>query len=275
MRIVQVYYPFLDQKQIGNKAAIREKDQLQHLKVLRVTSNNYSFVLADGKGRKCRSELVEFSKDGALFKLSEWVEIDKSKLGELDLFLPIIRPQKLEIILDQVTQLDIFNNIFLYFSDHNRRSEKTLSANKLARFEKKIIAAFQQSKSFYMPQLKLLDGDFQSHLEEKINSSMNLFLIPLTESEIKSDLNLGLNPKLISEELVGNLKSVSMIIGPEGGFSSKEITFFTEEIDEVDGNKAYTFSWGESILTTETASIALSSILKDILLQKSLKHQPN
>ena len=64
----------------------------------------------------------------------------------------------------------------------------------------------------------------------------------------KNDLSLKEKMK------VSNAKNILVIVGPEGGFSDKEIELITN-------SKAQTMSFGKRVLRTETAPLYIMSVL--------------
>jgi 16S rRNA U1498 N3-methylase RsmE len=209
----------------------------------------------------------------------------------------------------QVTQLDLFSEISIYFPDYSRYSKKEISENKLQRLEKKIEVAYKQSLATIYPELKLTKATLDELLapmlavegsstqtensKNEANSKQdaravfaqevgaksvkeNLIQQSSSSSEDNTATNTNVN-RLVAEEwliLAPTLeapkfdiaklkqKSVSksrfkLFIGPEGGFSDTELNLF----EQVNDQNLYTFSLSTGILTSETATTSISTLL--------------
>ncbi|MFW5702694.1 MAG: RsmE family RNA methyltransferase [Candidatus Dojkabacteria bacterium] len=244
MRTVRLFYPNLPDKQIGNSFAIRDDEQIRHLKVLRIERNDYNFQVSDGQGLVFSCIYKTRNDSGYLFEITELARDDSenSLLTNSCLILPIIHPGKLEIAVEQAVQLNMYCKILLYFADHNRLSENRFSENKIARLERIAQSAHKQSLGSFIPEISLAER-LEAALEEcKATEKLN-YIPDLAE---RKD-----TPTLIGEDSGFNL-----IIGPEGGFSEKE-----RELMEKLPTKLYLNLPG-SVLTSETASTVFSGIIK-------------
>lgn len=247
MRTLRIYYPNLSEKQVGNKFALYEPNDIKHLKVLRADSGNYLFTVGDGKGNLGRATLKQLSNEGALFTLDEMLVSATASNHKHVLILPIIKPANLEIAIDQAVQFDIYSSIFLYFSDHTRLSKQEISPNKLVRFNKIALEAYKQSRALFLPEVEVM-GKLKDTLPELH-----------VESVLVPDLNEKvLNEKGINSWMDAHAKlrgSTAVVIGAEGGFSDKERDILNK------APNAIFYQLGQSILTTEAASTAFSALM--------------
>ena len=99
--------------------------------------------------------------------------------------------------------------------------------------------------------------NYQNHLINQIKLNLKLF------SPLKSDLNQWLR----KQQEFGNKKGGIFwnVIGPEGGWSAKEIDFFKK-------NNITFVKLSDTILRTSTASINASSILNQWRIDLKLKN---
>jgi 16S rRNA (uracil1498-N3)-methyltransferase len=72
----------------------------------------------------------------------------------------------------------------------------------------------------------------------------------------------GLEQKSLHSYLDSVPKIVAFTVGPEGGFSDKEVSLFVEN-----GFKPFTI--GETVLRTETAALYCAAAIKILLLEKN------
>ena len=109
--------------------------------------------------------------------------------------------------------------------------------------------AVEQSERLWKPSI-LNCGDIIEWL--KIRNNEERVSISITREEKRYDLNQWLRKQ---QEFVNNKRGIFWnVIGPEGGWSSKEINFFNK-------NNITFVKLSDTILRTSTASINASSIL--------------
>lgn len=260
MRTVRLLYPNLASKKPGLKLAIRDAEQLRHLQVLKAGKDNYKYQLGDGLGNIATAELLQLVKDGALFRLKEFVErsqlqLDKKTIGtKFSILVPLIRQPLLEQAVAQVTQLNLFHEVQLYFSDFTRYSSKEFSANKLLRLNKIAASSYSQSKSSYKPQVFLNGSMFEAlqHTLGEDDLDTALVIAPTLSSQRfqSSELSAVANKS--------EFKHVVLVIGAEGGFSESESKLLSGLPSH------YLATLGNSVYTSETAATVFSGLLVSI-----------
>jgi RsmE family RNA methyltransferase len=248
MRTIRLYYPTLGSKQNGNSIAITSTDVVKHLKVLRANKRQYHYEIGDGDGLIAEAELLKLTKDGAQLQLTHIQERAVRK-KRFELLLPIIKPTSLENAVRQSVQLDIYTTVRLYFPEMSRLKSKSYSDNKLNRLNKIAISALQQSKAVFIPNIEL-----SSDLNTVIDSYDEKVRLLLPEMG-KDKLSL----ERLSTE-VAESQHIALLIGPEAGLSPNEL----DSVDSKTNN--YTFSLGNSVLTTSTASTVFSGLIKSVSL---------
>lgn len=172
-------------------------------------------LLADDK--KCSVKIVnlETQKNHRIYYLH--IAIAPTKLND-----------RFEWFLEKATEIGI-DEITPIICEHSERK-----AIKMERLEKIILSAAKQSLKFHFPKL---NEPIPFNAFMKTNFSGQLFIAHCEETNKKS-LKLELKP---------NLKT-TILIGPEGDFSTKEIQ---QSLD----NNFIPVSLGNSRLRTETAGI--------------------
>ena len=207
-----------------------DKEESRHIiKVLRMKEGD-SFKITNGKGSFFDAEIISANPKGCLVKiLSE--ETQKPLPYQLHL---VVAPTKLndryEWFLEKATEIGI-SEITPIICDHSERK-----VIKTERYEKILQSAMKQSLKAYFPVLneaisfrdfinvekQFEDLKFIAHCEETDKKSLKSLLLPN--------------------------KRITILIGPEGDFSSEEI--------ELAKNAGYIpVTLGESRLRTETAAI--------------------
>lgn len=226
----------------GDKITITGGD-VMHLKVLRHKAGD-RFRLVETTGNKyADSELIRIDKKEAEFKVIK-LEDKPQKKHKIVLYQAVIKKSNLELVIQKATELGV-DSIGLVLTD--RVSEKghinLERCNIIAR------EAAMQSERFDVPTI-------ESPIKlTEIVGKKDLFC--LGERSHVQDIFAFLSQN------ISKLKEISVLVGPEGGFSSKEIVYIKEK-------KVPIISFGSEILRSETAAIASLSVIKSFCLTNSL-----
>lgn len=207
-----------------------DKEESRHIiKVLRMKEGD-SFKITNGKGSFFDAEIINANPKGCLVKiLSE--ETHKPLPYQLHL---AVAPTKLndryEWFLEKATEIGI-SEITPIICDHSERK-----IIKPERYEKILQSAMKQSLKAYLPVLNEAVS-FKDFLNSENHSDAMKYIAHCEETDKKS----------LKSTLLPN-KKITILIGPEGDFSSEEI--------ELSKNLGYTpVTLGDSRLRTETAAI--------------------
>jgi len=214
---------------LSSKQFTFNKQESRHIvRVLRKKEGD-TILITNGLGQLF-SSVIKMANDKKC--LVEITNID-NKSKDRNYYVHIaIAPTKLndrfEWFLEKATEIGV-DEITPIICEHSERK-----VIKKERLEKIIQSAAKQSLKFHFPKL-----NEPINFEKFINSNINgqLFVAHCKES----------NKKLLKSELKPILKT-TILIGPEGDFSSKEIQQSLE-------HKFIPVSLGESRLRTETAGI--------------------
>lgn len=204
---------------------ILTKEEIQHLKSLRLNDQEKEIEIRDGNGNSFFYFLKEKTKEGNFTnkKSSTFHKIN------LSIAQAIPKSNRLEFLLQKTTELGVENLYFINFFQSDRKDFN------LERCKKILIEASIQSKRHSIPKIKLFPS-LEKFILEFPNS---FFLNPNSEKKISELTDWNLIP----------------IIGPEGGFRK-------EEIEQMEKQNLKQFQLGETILKIETASIYLTSLKK-------------
>jgi len=209
-----------------------DKEESKHIiKVLRKKDSDILFV-TNGLGILFKTEITLASDSKCTVKI---VFIEKTEPSKYYLHLAVA-PTKMndryEWFLEKATEIGV-SEITPIICEHSERK-----IIKTERFDKIIQSAMKQSNQMYLPKLNdpILFKDFI-----KIENNDTKFIAHCEENEKKS-LKESLNPKT----------NATILIGPEGDFSKKEIQMALD-------NEYLPISLGNSRLRTETAAIIACS----------------
>ena len=205
-----------------------DKEESKHIvKVLRKTEGNILHV-TNGLGNLFTTEIILASEKKCIVSI---IKIETHQPTDFYVHLavaPTKMNERFEWFLEKATEIGI-HEITPIICD---RSERKIINNE--RFDKIIQSAMKQSLQFFMP--KLNDPQtFQNFILQP--NAGNLCIAHCEETE----------KKLLKNNVTKNEK-YTILIGPEGDFSEKEIKFAIE-------NKFSPVSLGNTRLRTETAAI--------------------
>ena len=205
-----------------------DKEESKHIiKVLRKKDTDILHV-TNGLGLLFETEITLASDNKCTVKI---IAIEKAEPSKFKLHLavaPTKMNDRFEWFLEKATEIGI-HEITPIICD---RSERKV-VNK-ERFEKIILTAMKQSNVLFLPKLNEATT-FKEFLKHK---NEGLQLIAHCEETDKKSLKSVLKPN----------ENVTLLIGPEGDFSEKEIALAVE-------NKFVPVSLGNTRLRTETAAI--------------------
>ena len=178
-------------------------DDLHHLvNVIRLEAGE-DLLLQNGQGLHVYTQVESISKRELRLKFVSQEVVARNYQFDLALGMP--KREALELCLKEATELG-FRNIYLIRSDYSQmrfpESERT---------EKLLLAALEQSNAPYLPRV------IEAKWEEVPWSQYQA--VTLLDSQTK---------KLTSESLLGRNSERLLVIGPEGGFSPRELALLHE-----------------------------------------------
>lgn len=227
-----------------NNIIIENKDDLKHIKnVLRLKEND-KIEISDGNDNEYIVQIKNITDEFIKTSILEKRDIKRESDINITLYQGYPKSSKMEIIIQKATELGV-KKIVPVITDRTivKINNKKKEEKKLERFEKIAFEAAKQSKRGIIPEISHIMNLEEAKKEMKNNNS---FIIVPYEDENKT----GIKEILTTTKE----KDISIIIGPEGGFSKKEI----ENLKQIGGNIV---SLGPRILRTETAGLALISII--------------
>ncbi|MEG1361753.1 MAG: 16S rRNA (uracil(1498)-N(3))-methyltransferase [Lachnospiraceae bacterium] len=238
-----MYQFFIEDSQILDNCVTIEGTDFNHLKnVIRMkTGEIFRVSVKSGESYLCKLTAIE--KDQARGELlSEKSQITELS-GKIYLFQGLPKGDKMEWIIQKSVELGVFEIIPVAMNHCVVKLDERKAEAKIARWQTIAESAAKQSKRSRIPRIQEV-MNFKEALE--YGKNLNVRLVPYeNEGGIFS-----------SRQFVQRIKptdSVGIYIGPEGGFSEGEITQAREQMDSI--------SLGKRILRTETAAIAMLSIL--------------
>lgn len=226
---------------IKNKDMLLEESDIRHIKkVMRMNINDKIEVVYNNKLHICKITSLEPFNIKVIEKLDE----DKKTKIELTVAVALVKEQKMDLILQKLTELGVYRIIPVSMERSIVKLDKERFNKKKVRWESICKEASEQSKRTNIPIIE----DIKS-IKDLTKEDADLKLVASTKEKEKL-----LNYYLQSIE---DCAKIIMVIGPEGGISDKE-----EDILVSNGYNRVSF--GNLIFRVETATIYVASIINYI-----------
>ncbi len=232
---------FTDQLLKTNKTIVLAKDEVHHLKVMRLSKHSL-LELVNGKNQLAYAEIKELKKNQAILQIKKLVQ-SKPAIWKLTLAMSLIKPAKMELIIEKATELGV-HEFILFPADLSEAQQ--ISDHKKERFKAIAIAALKQCGRLDLPTITYVNSLKKTAAGCKLKMQKYF-------GDLSSDaLNPIQNGKFLKPEQNTN---IICFIGPEKGFTEDETIFFKKEL------KAQGIKLSENILRAETAAIAAAALL--------------
>ncbi len=212
-----------DTVSIYDKKVLHQMNRVLRLKV------GGEIILMDGCGTKALGKIIELHKKAAIFKIQSTKKEAESK-RKVKLALALAKKAStFELIVQKATEIGASDIIPLVTERCQVREIK-----KLMRLHAIIKEASEQCERSYLPRLH------ETHI---LNDLQGCLLVGEARMKAKSLSHINMKD------------DITLVIGPEGGFSDNELY-------EIEKRGAQFFSLGDNILRMETAAIAALSIVQ-------------
>jgi 16S rRNA (uracil1498-N3)-methyltransferase len=216
---------------LSGEVTIADRDVIHQIKdVLRLRAGE-SIIFLDGNGSEFHGELTLVSKDKIIANEKEMKKVSNNSKIKMNLYFAMIKKDKAEWVLQKCTELGVSE----FYPVISERTEKP-SLN-IERAEKIIKEASEQSERVDLPMLHKIIS-----LEEALSEVESNVIVLHTEGT-----------KIDVSQLHAS-SSLSVFIGPEGGWGEKDLALFKK-------HNVLLVSMGQNILRAETASVAVSSLI--------------
>ena len=200
--------------------------------------------ISDGGHKEYRCAIEAFSADEVLLHIIYAQEPDYELPSRIYLFQGLPKADKMELIIQKAVELGAYEIIPVETKRCVVKLDGKKAAKKVERWQQIAESAAKQSKRMLIPNVHQVLS-FKEAL--KYAESMDIRLIPY-------ELAKGMQETKEILAAIEQGQSIGIFIGPEGGFEEKEVEAAISE-----GAKPITL--GKRILRTETAGLAILSVL--------------
>ncbi len=241
---------FVEKSHVRDNIAFITGDDAKHLeKVLRLKVGNTIEVVV-GEEQEYLGEIMTLEGKSHQVKLLEPSDTLRESPLKITLYQGLPKASKMELIIQKAVELGVYRIVPVM----NERSVVQLKTEKdqlkkQERWQKIAYEAAKQSKRLIIPRVTL-PMEFN---EAMVNLSEEGQVVAY-EDEKKTGLK---DVPFINkdQDQKSSLRSIGLWVGPEGGFTK-------EEIKSIKDKKGYSVTLGPRILRTETAGLALITMVQ-------------
>ena len=203
-----------------------------------------SITVCTGGDREYICEIAEYTDTEVVARIVDILGTNGELPVEITLYQGLPKSDKLELIIQKAVELGAVRIVPVVTKRTVVKLDSGKAAKRVERYNTIALSAAKQSKRNIIPQVDRV-MTFSEALEDAKHLDMNL--IPYEEAK-------GIqHSKEVIRQIAGK-RSLGIFIGPEGGFAE-------EEIEAAKAMGAECITLGHRILRTETAGLAILSIL--------------
>lgn len=239
-----MHHFFVEPQCVGEEEIIITGSDVNHIKnVLRMTVNE-ELLISDGQGRDYCCIISNLSEDEIVAKITG-ENAERTELSsKFYLFQGLPKSDKMELIVQKAVELGVYEIIPFKAKRCVVKLDDKKADSKIKRWQSISESAAKQSKRGIIPNVH----DVMSFKEAvEYAKTFDISIIPY---ENFKDMT---STREVIEKIGGNM-NIGIFIGPEGGFDSEEVDYAFE-------NGIHPISLGKRILRTETAGLAILSVL--------------
>jgi 16S rRNA (uracil1498-N3)-methyltransferase len=238
-----MYQFFVADEQIGAEEIFITGSDVNHIKnVLRMKPGEHVRISSQG-GRDFLCSVAALSEDEVRLQILE-ADIPGTELpAKIYLFQGIPKGERMETVIEKAVELGVYEIIPVSMRYCVVKLDEKKAEKKVARWQEIARSAAKQSKRSIIPRIHPLMS-FREAVDYA--ATCDLRLVPYENEE-----GMAATGRIF--EKLKDAHSISVFIGPEGGFAQEEIDRLRPDSQVI--------SLGKRILRTDTASITMMSML--------------
>lgn len=194
-------------------------------------------TIFNGDGSDYFAVISAIEKKRCLIQVQTRITLKNESSLNIHLFQGVARGDKMDLIIQKAVELGVSEITPLFTERCNVKLDQKRLEKKMIHWKKIIVSACEQSGRAIVP---------------KLNQA-----VTIAEMKASEQLTIYLEPK--ADTSVSSLKvshSINLLIGPEGGFSEKDLA-------QAEKLNIHGVKMGPRILRTETAGLAAIAILQN------------
>lgn len=218
-----------------------EEGAARHLtSVLRMVQGQ-NIILFDGRGGEYNAELTDVKKGAARAKVDLFIDADRESPLKIELAIGISRGERMDWIVQKATELGVTGITPLF----TERCEVKLNAERLGKktrhWQQVAVSACEQCQRNTLPVIQ--PAVSLEHYLSTAREGLKLVLHHRSSQRL--------------DEMRNQNNYVTLLVGPEGGLSEREISLATSA-------GFSPLAIGPRVLRTETAPLATISIIQSL-----------
>ncbi len=238
-----MYQFFVDDAQIGREFVTITGEDVNHIKnVLRMKAGE-KIRISNQQGRDYYCEISEVTDTFVQADILNEDAASTELPSKIYLFQGIPKGDRMETVIEKAVELGVYEIIPVAMKYCVVKLDAKKEATKIARWQKQAEAAAKQSKRSIIPKIHPVMS-YKEAVEYAMQCDVRL--VPY-----ENERGMQGTREALSTIKAGT--SVSVMIGPEGGFAEDEIAQVKDSMQVI--------SLGKRILRTDTAGIAVMSML--------------
>ncbi|GAA6491935.1 16S rRNA (uracil(1498)-N(3))-methyltransferase [Candidatus Bariatricus faecipullorum] len=239
-----MYHFFVTPDAVAEGRIFLEGGDVNHMKnVLRMRPGE-QVEISDGNNRMYRCAVERYEEGKAVLAILESRMADTELASRITLFQGLPKADKMDWIVQKAVELGAARVVPLAARRSVVKLDEKKSEKKVSRWNSISESAAKQAGRAAVPEVTRVMG-WKEALE--LAETLDVLLIPY---ELERDME---HTRTCLERIKPG-QSIGMFIGPEGGFEK-------EEVEAAQRAGAESISLGRRILRTETAGLALLSVL--------------
>jgi 16S rRNA (uracil1498-N3)-methyltransferase len=249
---------FVSKKSFHGQTVLLGSDHAHQLRdVLRMKEGEHIVVL-DNEGLEYDVVLTQVRREQVVGQIKEKSPASGEPAVQVTLFQSLLTRDKFEVVLQKCTEVGVTEFVPMV-TERSLIRETFIKPEKVDRWQRIITEAAEQSHRGRIPKLSP-PVTFEQALGGLADFDCRLITWPAPESAIRladyrgpAEGGLSLRQALRADNK--NVpRTVALLIGPEGGFSEREVELAKE-------SGAIPITLGPRILRTETAAIVASALV--------------
>ena len=239
-----MYRFFVKKDQIQEDAVIIIGSDVNHIKNVLRMKKGETILISDGEDREYVCTIDELENEQVRAKIEDVNGVAKELPIKVTLFQALPKGDKMETVIQKMIELGAYEIVPVSTKRCIVKLDNKKAVSKTKRWNSIAASAAKQSKRGIIPKVSM-PVTYKEAL--KMAEAMDMVLIPYENAE-----NMAHTRQVVSQIKTG--MTVGIFIGPEGGFVE-------EEVEQAINTGAYDITLGKRILRTETAGMALMSVL--------------
>ena len=239
-----MHHFFVPEENLLDGRIIIRGDDVNHIRnVLRMTLGE-KLAISCGKGVEYICAVEELQEDAVTARILEEHATESELPVSITLFQYLKKSDKMEFVIQKAIELGVSRVVPMRTKRCVVKLDERKEQKKLARWQAIAEAAAKQSGRGMIPEIERI-ADFEQALQ--MAAQCDTLLIPY-------ELCDNMPESVTAVQRAAEGKSVGIFIGPEGGFERGEV-------EQAVNGGSVAISLGKRILRTETAGLAVLSVL--------------